>query len=123
MSHDGPIQMINAVTLVVADMARSVGFYTALGFRLRYGGADAAFTSLRAGDGFLNLQPGAPPVWPDGAVWGRVIIWVDDVDAQHQRCVDAGFEPSMPPSDAPWGERYFHILDPDGHELSFAKLL
>jgi hypothetical protein len=23
------------------------------------------------------------------------------------------------PQDASWGERYFHISDPDGHELSF----
>jgi len=27
------------------------------------------------------------------------------------------------PDDAPWGERYFHIRDPDGHELSFARPL
>ncbi|MEC7657646.1 MAG: VOC family protein, partial [Pseudomonadota bacterium] len=25
--------------------------------------------------------------------------------------------------DASWGERYFHITDPDGHELSFAHPL
>jgi uncharacterized glyoxalase superfamily protein PhnB len=25
------------------------------------------------------------------------------------------------PRDAPWGERYFHMRDPDGHELSFAR--
>ena len=25
--------------------------------------------------------------------------------------------------DAEWGEHYFHIADPDGHELSFAKPL
>jgi uncharacterized glyoxalase superfamily protein PhnB len=29
----------------------------------------------------------------------------------------------MAPSDAPWGERYFHVRDPAGHELSFARLL
>jgi uncharacterized glyoxalase superfamily protein PhnB len=28
-----------------------------------------------------------------------------------------------PPRDGSWGERYFHIKDPDGHELSFAELL
>ncbi|MHC4164482.1 MAG: VOC family protein, partial [Planctomycetota bacterium] len=27
------------------------------------------------------------------------------------------------PADAEWGERYFHITDPDGHELSFARPL
>ena len=26
-------------------------------------------------------------------------------------------------ADVPWGERFFHISDPDGHEMSFAKLL
>jgi uncharacterized glyoxalase superfamily protein PhnB len=25
------------------------------------------------------------------------------------------------PQDASWGERYFHMADPDGHELSFAR--
>jgi hypothetical protein len=25
------------------------------------------------------------------------------------------------PQDASWGERYFHLPDPDGHELSFAR--
>ena len=26
------------------------------------------------------------------------------------------------PTDAPWGERYFHIRDTDGYQLSLAKL-
>jgi len=27
------------------------------------------------------------------------------------------------PRDAAWGERFFHVTDPDGHELSFAEPL
>jgi hypothetical protein len=27
------------------------------------------------------------------------------------------------PRDAEWGERFFHLIDPDGHELSFARPL
>ena len=27
----------------------------------------------------------------------------------------------LDPRDAPWGERYFHMRDPDGHELSSAR--
>jgi uncharacterized glyoxalase superfamily protein PhnB len=27
------------------------------------------------------------------------------------------------PRDAEWGERFFHLVDPDGHELSFARPL
>jgi uncharacterized glyoxalase superfamily protein PhnB len=41
----------------------------------------------------------------------------------YQRLVGAGLNPSTPPEDAPWRERYFHISDPDGHELSFARPL
>jgi uncharacterized glyoxalase superfamily protein PhnB len=41
----------------------------------------------------------------------------------HAKAVAAGLTPETAPADAPWHERYFHILDPDGHELSFAKRL
>ena len=117
-----PVRSISAVTLVTGDMARSVSFYRALGFHLLYGGEAGDFTSFRAGAGFLNLQsqPGAPG---SGPVWGRVIFWVDDVDAMHARAVAAGMTPEAPPADAPWGERFFHLRDPDGHELSFARPL
>jgi len=32
-----------------------------------------------------------------------------------------GLKPESP-RDAAWGERFFHVTDPDGHELSFAEL-
>jgi catechol 2,3-dioxygenase-like lactoylglutathione lyase family enzyme len=114
------VERISAVTLLTADMARAVGFYDALGFRLLYGGAGAAFTSLRAGPGYLNLQLEPGRVAP-AKIWGRVIFWVGDVDALYARAQAAGLGPAAPPADAPWGERYFHIRDPDGHELSFAR--
>ena len=34
--------------------------------------------------------------------------------------VSMNFEPAK---DAPWGERFLHVADPDGHELSFAEPL
>ena len=34
--------------------------------------------------------------------------------------VAAGYRIEAPPHDAEWGERFFHVTDPDGHELSFA---
>jgi uncharacterized glyoxalase superfamily protein PhnB len=49
-----------------------------------------------------------------------VIFYERDVDALHARLVAAGYRPEAPPRDAPWGERFFHLTDPDGHELSFA---
>ena len=38
------------------------------------------------------------------------------------RLVAAELEPDEP-KDAPWGERFFHVTGPDGHELSFAQPL
>jgi len=115
------IESISAITLATHDMARAVRFYTSLGFQLHYGGEDAAFTSFRAGSGHLNLiaQPGQR-TW---SWWGRVIFYVSDVDAVHACAIENGMRPDTTPRDAGWGERFFHLTDPDGHELSFARPL
>lgn len=108
-------------------MKRAVGFYASAGFELLYGGEDAEFTSFRAGDGYLNLQlhpnRSDPNRSANTAVWGRIIFWVDDVDSMYLRVKNAGAQPEAPPADALWGERFFHVRDPDGHELSFARPL
>lgn len=112
------IDSISAVTLATHDMARAVRFYRALGFVLKYGGEAAPFTSFHAGAGYLNLT-----LQPDErrwGWWGRAIFYTRDVDDLHARAIAAGYRPSTAPRDAAWGERYFHVTDPDGHELSFA---
>lgn len=113
------VASLSAVTLAVREMARSTAFYEALGFERLYGGPQAGFTSYRAGESYLNLiaTEAAP------GFWGRAIFYVDDVDAFHTSAKAAGLAPQFAPRDAPWGERHFHIFDPDGHELSFAKPL
>ena len=115
------VTSISAVTLAVANMAQSLDFYqTRVGLELLYGGETASFSSFRVGGGFLNLilEPEARVNW-----WGRVILYVDQVDALYRRLVDSGWTVAQPPEDAPWGERYFHVQDPDGHEISFARPL
>jgi catechol 2,3-dioxygenase-like lactoylglutathione lyase family enzyme len=112
------ITQISAVTLATRDMQRAVGFYRLVGFELLYGGEAAEFTSFRAGGTFLNLI--AAPEARQPSWWGRVIIYETDVDDLHTRLVVAGHPPDTAPRDAPWGERFFHVTDPDGHELSFA---
>lgn len=115
------IERISAVSLATHDMVRAVRFYHALGFTVRYGGEKASFTSLHAGSSCLNLI--AQPAERQWCWWGRVIIFVSDVDAFYARALAAGCKPDSTPCDAPWGERFFHLTDPDGHELSFAKPL
>jgi catechol 2,3-dioxygenase-like lactoylglutathione lyase family enzyme len=114
------IEALSAVTLAVRDMRASVSFYETLGFQIKHGGADEDFTSFACGASFLNLiAQSHGPI----AGWGRFIVHVSDVDRVYSKALEAGLTPSLAPSDAPWGERYFHISDPDGHELSVAKPL
>jgi len=119
VSEQVAIESLSAVTLLTGDMARAVRFYSALGFEVIHGGARSEFTSFRAGSGYLNVARGRPPETP----WGRAIFYVSDVDAMYRRALACGFVPRMAPSDASWGERYFHLRDEDGNELSFARPL
>ena len=116
------IRSINAVTLSTSDMARAVRFYLTLGFAMAYGGETAAFTSFRVGEGSLNLTKldDRGPLLRSSV---RVIFYVDDVDAMYAHARAQGFVPEAAPRDATWGERYFHLSDPDGHNLSFARPL
>ncbi len=113
------IEKTSAVTFRVLNMEASVRFYRdMLGMELVYGGEDAGFSSLRTKDtqsAILNLEEG------DTATgWGRLIFYVADVDAFWTCLKGRGFDPEKP-QDASWGERYFQMSDPDGHELSFAR--
>ena len=115
------IEGIRAVTLATHDMPRAVRFYRTLGFAVVHGGEASSFTSLRAGSGHLNLV--AQPAQRRWCWWGRVIFHVTDVDALYELACAAGCRPATPPRDAECGERFFHLTDPDGHELSFARPL
>jgi catechol 2,3-dioxygenase-like lactoylglutathione lyase family enzyme len=114
------IEKISAVTLRVTNMEASVRLYKdVLGLEVIYGGESSSFTSLRpkVGETILNLEQGNA-----GILWGRMIFHVSDVDCLWAYLIEKGFHPDSP-HDASWGERYFHMPDPDGHELSFARRL
>jgi catechol 2,3-dioxygenase-like lactoylglutathione lyase family enzyme len=115
------VEKISAVTFRVANMAKSVRFYRdVLGMEIIYGGEGEFFSSLRTEDApypILNLEQGEPVTR-----WGRLIFYVADVDACWAYLRGKGFHPENP-RDASWGERYFHMSDPDGYELSFARPL
>src|SRR6202021_3843304 len=86
-SSPAMIKCISAITLSTKDMVRAVRFYRALGFEIAYGGENAAFTSFRAGTGFLNLIAEHTRQW---SWWGRVIFHDSDVDGLYARAVAAG---------------------------------
>ena len=124
------LQSINALTLCTHDMAKACAFYSKIGLVQTYGGPQSPFSTFSAHAPVtkdnnvmhVNLfhsaayEPPAPGEWNG---WGRCVFFVEDVDALHASLAEQGVR-APAPTDAPWGERFFHVLDPDGHELSFA---
>lgn len=118
---------ISAITICVKDMSCSFKFYSRIpGFSLAHGGPAESFTSFEVGKGsniYLNLELANET---SAQNFGRIIFHVDSVDEMHEHLRNDPFLSSNAliesrPQDAPWGERYFHVRDPDGYQLSFAK--
>jgi catechol 2,3-dioxygenase-like lactoylglutathione lyase family enzyme len=113
------IDQISAVTVAVLEMAESVAFYEKLGLEVSYGGPDAPFTTMRAGQSVINLRQVPTRA---GNPWNRIILRVRGVDALHRHFVEKGLRPTAT-RNAEWGERYFEVSDPQGVVISFAEVL
>jgi hypothetical protein len=60
--------------------------------------------------------------------FGRIIFHCEDVDKlysymQHDECISKSIVFENKPTNASWGERFFHIREPNGYQLSFAQPL
>jgi len=113
------VTKVSGITLKTTTMSRAVAFYRdVLGLRLLYGGEKSSFSSFDVDGTYLNLEQSSHA----DTGWGRIIFYCDDVDGLHRR-LEMESIPAPEPRDAPWNERFFHIKDPDGHELSMARPL
>ena len=108
-------------------MKKSVDFYSKIpNFKIVYGGSDSQFTSFLIDDAsksYLNLR--INEVAAEATHWSRIIFYVDDVDElfdymENDETISRLGNLESKPVDAAWGERFFHVLDPDGYKLSFA---
>jgi len=129
------VYKISAVTLLIKDMHRSCNFYSRIpGFKLIYGGSqDEPFTTYEIGKNsnlYLNLEQYKRTNIQDRYVKNdaKIILHTEDVDKLYSYFkIDQNISKLISfenePIDASWGERYFHIRDPDGHLLSFAKTI
>ncbi len=105
--------------LFVRDFARSLAFYTALGFEVER--QEEAFAVLRfEGCEFLleaSQKLGDVPARPAA----NVRILVDDVDAKWALAQQLGAPVFNPIADRYYGLRDFTVLDPDGFGVRFAS--
>jgi catechol 2,3-dioxygenase-like lactoylglutathione lyase family enzyme len=131
------VYKISAVTLSVKNMEKSCKFYSIIpGFKVAYGGSSSdSFTTFEIGEGstykmYLNLEvksniDSTIRHHCDKMDFGRIIFYSVDVDELYSRLTnDASISELVSfenePMNASWGERFFHMRDPDGYQLSFA---
>ena len=114
---------LNALGIVVSDMARSIAFYRLLGLDVPEtpdeGHVD---TFLPNGVRFmLDTEATVLSFRPDwrretGNQLGLALECESpaEVDAVYARVTEAGFHGEKEPWDAFWGQRYAQLQDPDG---------
>ena len=121
------VTKISAITLRISDMKKSVEFYSKIpNFKIVYGGSDSLFTSFLIDDvakSYINLR--INEVSTEATHWSRIVFYVDDVDElfaymENDETISVLGKLESKPENASWGERFFHLLDPDGYKLSFA---
>lgn len=126
-SVNGMTPVLNAIGLVVADMAASLAFYRLLGMEFAEGADEAPHTeaTLPGGvrlmwDTHATIKSFDPDFIPPGPHGARISLAFQcanpaEVDVTYRRLVEAGHTGAMQPWDAPWGQRYAVVHDPDGN--------
>ncbi len=125
---------LDLIGIVVEDMGRSLAFYRELGLDIPEDGDGQPHveTTLRGGlrlawDTRETIQSFNPDWEPaSGGPQIGLAFLVDspaDVDAVFERLVSLGHHGHKEPFDAPWGQRYALVHDPDGNSVDlFAAL-
>jgi catechol 2,3-dioxygenase-like lactoylglutathione lyase family enzyme len=125
---------LDAVGVVVADMAKALGFYRALGLPVPAEADSQPHVEVALPGGLRLLFDTEEtvrsfhPDWHAVAGAGRLglAFALPDpaaVDALYAELTGAGHRSEMAPFDAFWGQRYAVVLDPDGNGVDlFAPL-
>jgi catechol 2,3-dioxygenase-like lactoylglutathione lyase family enzyme len=128
-SVGGMAPTLNGIGLAVADMATSLTFYRRLGLEFPAGAENDphAEAELPGGIGLMldthaslsSFDPTHTPGGPvkDGASLAFLCADAPEVDSQHADLVAAGHHSVKEPWDAPWGQRYAILRDPDGYQV------
>lgn len=124
---------LDAIAITSTDMAKTVAFYTLIGFEFGPVGPDDKHVEPITADGDVRLMidtaelmeqlSGAKPTPPNHASFGMVCDSPAEVDAIAATLTAAGHTLTVEPWDAFWGQRYATAKDPDGYQVDlFAAL-
>ena len=123
-----------APQFLVADLARSIAFYRALGFT--FGAPWGGFYAIGERDGLELHLKAAPRHAPQHVAndadaheadrrYRRAhehldaAAGVDGIEAFYAACVAAGVPVLRPLAPTAWGTRDFYVEDPDGYVIAF----
>ncbi|NHD18691.1 MULTISPECIES: VOC family protein [Actinopolyspora] len=124
----------SAVGMVADDMAQTLAFYRRLGLDLPASADAEAHVEAALPTGVRLMWDRADAVWttePDqepSSDRHRIALAFDcgspeGVDSTYAELTAAGHRGHHAPWDAPWGQRYSTVLDPDGNHVDlFANL-
>lgn len=125
---------LDAIGVIVSDMARAIDFYRRVGLDFDEGSVDEVHAEASGPGGlrimldteasvmsFSDWQP------PTGGGPRTALAFLCDspveVDRLYGDLVTAGGRGHLPPFDAPWGQRYATVHDHDGNAVDlFAPL-
>jgi uncharacterized glyoxalase superfamily protein PhnB len=116
-----PVLVYDDVAAAIAWLCATLGFHE----RLRAGPPNGAIShaQLEISDGavMLGRRGGEFQPPPPGPVHQFVIVHVDNVDVHYEHARQSGAEIIRPPSDMPFGERQYTVLDLGGHRWTFSQ--
>jgi uncharacterized glyoxalase superfamily protein PhnB len=122
---------LDAVGVIVSDMARAIDFYQMVGLEFEGDDVHAEATGpsglrvmLDSEASVMSFSDWQPPT---GGGPRTALAFLCDgpaaVDRLFEDLVAAGGHGHLPPFDAPWGQRYSTVHDPDGNTVDlFAPL-
>src|SRR5215218_3094701 len=122
-----PLQLTSTVVQIFAsDVQRLIAFYRLLGLPVpEPAGPDPHVDVELPGGNRLSFDAeqtiiGMHPDWAPPEAAGRVALAFGfdlpaEVDTMFAQLTEAGHPGALPPYDAPWGQRYASVLDPDGN--------
>jgi catechol 2,3-dioxygenase-like lactoylglutathione lyase family enzyme len=128
------IRLTSTVFQVFAhDIARTLEFYRLLGLPVPDSGESHVAVELPGGntlsfdveETIAGMHPGwSPPSSSDGRLALALGVGTPaEVDALFEKVTAAGHAGLLKPYDAPWGQRYATVADPDGNWVDlFAPL-
>lgn len=114
------------VEIATSDMARTLDFYRLLGLDIGVPEGPHIEVELPGGNRLAfdeeEIIAGMHPGWQPPTQQGRVALAFQvsepsQVDALYEQITGAGHSGALEPFDAPWGQRYATVTDPDGTSI------